>query len=56
MAAQEQGQEVLESVSGQEVKRGKKASVQHYLATPGLPTVPTKLAQRIWDIDFIEME
>ena len=29
---------------------------QLFLAAPGLPTVPMKLAQRIWDLDFIEME
>jgi len=29
---------------------------QLFLAVSGLPTVPQKLAQRIWDIDFVEME
>ena len=29
---------------------------QLFLATSGLPTVPQKLAQRIWDMDFVEME
>ena len=27
-----------------------------FLEAPGLPTVPMELAQRIWDLDFIEME
>ena len=34
----------------------KTAQSQHYLAAPNLPTILTKLAQRIWDMDFIEME
>ena len=29
---------------------------QLFLAASGLPTVSEKLAQRIWDLDFIEME
>ena len=37
-------------------KEAKRTQIQHYLAAPGLSTIPTKLAQRIWDLDFIEME
>ena len=29
---------------------------QLFLAASGLPTVPQKLAQRIWELDFVEME
>ena len=29
---------------------------QLFLAASGLPTVPLKLAQRIWELDFVEME
>ena len=29
---------------------------QLFLAASGLPTVPQRLAQCIWDLDFIEME
>ena len=32
------------------------ANPQHILAAPGLPTVSRKLAQRIWNLEFIEME
>ena len=28
----------------------------HYLATPGFPTIPHRLAQHIWDLEFVEME
>ena len=33
-----------------------KEKLQHYLASPGLPTIPHRLAQRIWDLEFVEME
>ena len=29
---------------------------QLFLAASGLPTVPQKLAQRIWELDLVEME
>ena len=29
---------------------------QHFLAAPGLPTITPKLAQKIWDLEFVEME
>ena len=29
---------------------------QHFLAAPGLPTITSKLAQKIWDLEFVEME
>ena len=29
---------------------------QWFLAALGLPTVPLKLAQRIWELDFVKME
>ena len=28
----------------------------HFLPAPGLPTIPNKLAQKIWDLEFVEME
>ena len=28
----------------------------HFLPAPGLPTIPNKLAQKIWDLEFMEME
>ena len=28
----------------------------HFLPAPGLPTVSNKLAQKIWDLEFVEME
>ena len=28
----------------------------HCLPAPGLPTIPNKLAQKIWDLEFVEME
>ena len=28
----------------------------HYLAAPGLPTISQHMAQRIWNLEFIEME
>ena len=31
-------------------------SSKQYLAASGLPTIPNKLAQRIWELEFIEME
>ena len=33
-----------------------KEKPQHYLASPELPTIPHRLAQRIWDSEFEEME
>ena len=33
-----------------------KEKPQHYLALPGLPTILHCLAQRIWDLEFVEME
>ena len=33
-----------------------KEKLQHHLASPGLPTIPHRLAQRIWDLEFVEME
>ena len=29
---------------------------QHFLAAPGLPTITSKLAPKIWDLEFVEME
>ena len=29
---------------------------QYFLAAPGLPTITSKLAQQIWDLEFVEME
>ena len=29
---------------------------KQYLVAPGLPTISRKLAQHIWELDFIEME
>ena len=29
---------------------------QHFLAPPGLPTITSKLVQKIWDLEFVEME
>jgi len=29
---------------------------KQYLAVVGLPTIPHKLANRIWELDFIEMD
>ena len=29
---------------------------KQYLVAPGLPTIPRKLAQWIWELDFVEME
>ena len=40
--------------TGSDKKTGEKS--QLFLAAAGLPTVTQKLAQRIWDLDFIEME
>ena len=34
----------------------KSTGTQFLLPAPGLPTVPLKLAQRIWSLEFIEME
>ena len=31
-------------------------SSKQYLVAPGLPTISRKLAQRIWELEFIEME
>ena len=28
----------------------------HFLPAPGLPTLSNKLAQKIWDLEFVEME
>ena len=42
------------SVTSADKKAGEKP--QLFLAASGLPTVPQRLAQRIWDLDFIEME
>ena len=28
----------------------------HFLPAPGLPTISNKLAQKIWDLEFVEME
>ena len=28
----------------------------HFLSVPGLPTVPNKLAQKIWELEFVDME
>ena len=28
----------------------------HFLPAPGLPTVPNKLAQKIWELEFVDME
>lgn len=33
---------------------GKK--LQHFLAVPGLPTITSKVAQKIWELEFVEME
>ena len=44
------------TVPSQDLEGGKEKPPPFFLAAPGLPTVPSKLAQRIWDIDFIELE
>ena len=31
-------------------------SKSHFLPAPGLPTIPNKLAQKIWNLEFVEME
>ena len=28
----------------------------HFLPAPSLPTISNKLAQKIWDLEFVEME
>ena len=28
----------------------------HFLPAPGLPTVSNKLAQKIWELEFVDME
>ena len=29
---------------------------QHFLAAPGFPTITSKLAQKIWNLEFVEMD
>lgn len=50
-----------DSNQGDATKKGQQdaspeSSSKQYLVAPGLPTIPRKLAQRIWELDFIEME
>ena len=35
---------------------GSVATKSHFLPAPGLPTISNKLAQKIWDLEFIEMD
>ena len=44
------------TVPSQDLKGGKGKLPPFFLAAPGLPIVPSKLIQHIWDLDFIELE
>ena len=46
----------LRGTSNEEDHSGKEVKPLHYLAAPGLPTIPQHMAQHIWNLDFVEME
>ena len=48
----------LELVGSNKRQPNNKPSVtkSHFLPAPGLPTISNKLAQKIWDLEFVEME
>ena len=55
------GVPLRDSLIGEAVKTGQQDAPpeslsKQYLVAPGLPTISRKLAQRIWELDFIEME
>ena len=55
------GVPLRDSLIGEAVKMGQQDAPpeslsKQYLVAPGLPTISRKLAQRIWELDFIEME
>ena len=55
------GVPLRDSLKGEAVKTGQQDArpeslSKQYLVAPGLPTISRKLAQHIWELDFIEME
>ena len=53
----EASQPVGELLIGSMGQNSKSLAVKsHYLPVPGLPVVPNKLAQKIWELEFVDME
>ena len=55
------GVPLRDNLKGEAVKMGQQGAhpeslSKQYLVAPGLPTISRKLAQCIWELDFIEME
>ena len=47
---------VLKGTSSKEDHPGKEVKPLHYLAPLGQPTISQHTAQRIWNLEFVEME